>query len=353
MITKVYIIAPNCFVIKGYTRAILIDLQRQSFKLLTVEQEKLIAKPLPEAQITKLQGEDKNFIDALLKEDILLLIPKDLVSLFPKMNNQFYSPTQINNFIIELNPINIKYADKIISSLNNLGCKFIEVRVLKDIDINELTIFLNKFSKTTVQCIDIFFKYKNINSYNELLKIKKNTFEVRWVYVYNTPEVYIKKMKNKVAAGTLLVKNNLVEKTNCGNISPFYFAINIPTYTESIHYNSCLNCKISIDEKGEIKNCPSMKNSFGNIKDVTLEDAVKNKNFSKLGNIKKDDIAVCKDCEFRHICTDCRAYTEDPNDIYSKPLKCGYDPYTGVWEEWSTNPLKQKAIDYYGMRDII
>jgi hypothetical protein len=25
------------------------------------------------------------------------------------------------------------------------------------------------------------------------------------------------------------------------------------------------------------------------------------------------------------------------------------DPYTGEWKEWSTNPLKQKAIKYYGI----
>ncbi|MBS1775203.1 MAG: hypothetical protein JSS64_02865 [Bacteroidetes bacterium] len=33
--------------------------------------------------------------------------------------------------------------------------------------------------------------------------------------------------------------------------------------------------------------------------------------------------------------------------IYSKPLKCGYNPYTGEWEEWSSNPLKQQTMDYY------
>ena len=58
-------------------------------------------------------------------------------------------------------------------------------------------------------------------------------------------------------------------------------------------------------------------------------------------------IHVCKDCEFRYICTDCRAYIEDPNDILSKPLKCGYNPYTAEWSEWSRNPLKQKAIEQY------
>jgi hypothetical protein len=49
------------------------------------------------------------------------------------------------------------------------------------------------------------------------------------------------------------------------------------------------------------------------------------------------------------MCSDCRAYVENPNDLYSKPLKCGYDPYTTKWEEWSTHPLKQDAINYYGL----
>jgi SPASM domain peptide maturase of grasp-with-spasm system len=117
--------------------------------------------------------------------------------------------------------------------------------------------------------------------------------------------------------------------------------------------NTCLNCKLSIDKNGDIKNCPSIKESFGNISTTSINKVLENSNFKKYWNIKKDEIAVCKDCEFRHICTDCRAYLENPEDIYSKPLKCGYNPYTNEWEEWSTHPLKQKAIDWYGMREIL
>ena len=96
-----------------------------------------------------------------------------------------------------------------------------------------------------------------------------------------------------------------------------------------------------------------MSESFGNIKNTTLEEAVNHPNFKKYWDITKDQIEVCKDCEFRHICTDCRAYVETPEDQYSKPLKCGYNPYTNEWEEWSTNPLKQKAIEFYGMQDLV
>lgn len=96
-----------------------------------------------------------------------------------------------------------------------------------------------------------------------------------------------------------------------------------------------------------------MSQSFGNIKDTTLQEALDHPDFKKYWNVTKDQIEVCKDCEFRYICTDCRAYIENPEDMYSKPLKCGYNPYTAEWAEWSTNPLKQKAIDYYGMREVL
>ena len=75
--------------------------------------------------------------------------------------------------------------------------------------------------------------------------------------------------------------------------------------------------------------------------------------FKKYWNITKDEISTCKDCEFRYICTDCRSYTESPEDYYSKPLKCGYSPYTNKWEQWSDNPLKNKAIDYYDMNELV
>jgi len=41
---------------------------------------------------------------------------------------------------------------------------------------------------------------------------------------------------------------------------------------------------------------------------------------------------VCQDCEFRHICTDCRAFIKDSNNIYSQPAKCGYNPYIAKWQ---------------------
>jgi SPASM domain peptide maturase of grasp-with-spasm system len=149
------------------------------------------------------------------------------------------------------------------------------------------------------------------------------------------------------------VETKIINHFNCGLISTNSFVINTKNFTESQSYNTCLNRKISIDIEGNIKNCPSMAKNFGNIKDTSLTEALHKKDFKAYWKINKDKIKVCQDCEFRHICTDCRAYVEDPKDKYSKPLKCGYNPYTNEWEDWSTNPLKQKTIAQYGLNEIL
>ena len=74
-----------------------------------------------------------------------------------------------------------------------------------------------------------------------------------------------------------------------------------------------------------------MQTTFGHVNEVLLKDVLDLKEFKYLGNIKKDEIEICKDCEFRYICLDCRAYVENSDDIFSKPKKCNYDPYSSSW----------------------
>lgn len=193
------------------------------------------------------------------------------------------------------------------------------------------------------------------NNLQQVYRLVLGSGLTREVIVHSTEAKFDRDTK---VEGLHFTNQIIRSKISCGFISSDYFTMNIPTFTESHHHNSCLNRKISIDVNGDIKNCPSMPESYGNIKDTTLEEAINKPGFKKYWNITKDDIEVCRDCEFRYICTDCRAYTErtkfsDEGLDLSKPLKCGYNPYTNEWSEWSTNPLKEKAIEYYGMKEII
>lgn len=118
----------------------------------------------------------------------------------------------------------------------------------------------------------------------------------------------------------------------CGNIRQDMFVVNQPFFIEAHICNTCLNRKISIDRQGVVKNCPLMEQNFGNIKDYSVREIVDIPGFQDLWTISKDKIDVCKDCEYRYVCTDCRCIIKDRNNIYSQPAKCKYNPYIGRWE---------------------
>ncbi|MDD2330259.1 MAG: grasp-with-spasm system SPASM domain peptide maturase [Bacteroidales bacterium] len=125
----------------------------------------------------------------------------------------------------------------------------------------------------------------------------------------------------------------LIGDEQCGKIRKSMFMTNIESYLISCSGNSCLYKKISIDSSGNIKNCPSMQKTYGHVSKIKLEDVIVSDEFKKYWKIKKSNIDVCKDCEFRNICIDCRAFITYPNNIFSQPKKCKYNPYLAKWED--------------------
>lgn len=100
-------------------------------------------------------------------------------------------------------------------------------------------------------------------------------------------------------------------------------------FAELHHFNGCLNRKVSLRADGSICNCPSMRASFG--ADVSkLADVVRSPEFQKPWRLNKDRFETCHGCEFRYVCTDCRAYLESDLSL-GKPARCSYDPATGIW----------------------
>lgn len=148
--------------------------------------------------------------------------------------------------------------------------------------------------------------------------------------------IYNSEKENKVFSeinnrNIFLIKENFITPDNCGQVSPTFFNPSLSFISESKNCNSCLNKKVAIDENGLVKNCLSQKESYGFINEINLAKLLKNEQFKSFGNINKDTIEVCKDCEFRYICSDCRINTENSKNILSKPKYCNYDPYTNTW----------------------
>lgn len=207
-----------------------------------------------------------------------------------------------------------------------------QLRVFGFLDFKYLVKILDFLDKSNIRTVHLILNAKVLPSVILLEDLVHNYKKIGRVLLFNAKS--ISKEELTLPDRIHVIDTEKIGHESCGYIGSDIFSLNIETISESQNYNTCLNRKLSVDINGSIKNCPSILESFGNINDVSPEelvDVVKSKLFQKYWRIKKDDIKICRDCEFRHICTDCRVYREDEEDIYSKPLKCGYNPYIAKW----------------------
>jgi SPASM domain peptide maturase of grasp-with-spasm system len=257
----------------------------------------------------------------------------------------------ITNVIVEYNE-NIDYSSPFFRQLFDLHVQGLEIRCYETIPLDNIRGLLDVFNGTTMRFIKLVLPYSETLDLRTMDRFVKAYPRVKSLLLHSAPV----DKQEKIFEGTVPVvffTREINSCLACGEIRTNYFVSNLELFTESQHFNTCLNRKLSIDREGYVRNCPSMREHFGHVSNTALQEVLDNQAFHRYGNIRKEEIATCKDCEFRHVCTDCRAYLEDPQDIYSRPLKCGYDPYTNNWEDWTENPLKHAAIALYGLEETI
>ncbi len=342
---NIYKFASNCIITKGIIRSTIIDLQKDKIYYISNNLADFLGKNF--FHKSEVPSNYKPIIDKMVAEQILLIINEDDLTLFPQASTTFESPCYINDIIIEFKNIYHKF-DKIVPQLEKLLCKNIEIRFYENsFNADYLQSIANLIENSIIECVEIYIPYDLYIKYrDETQKILKENIRLKTAYIHSVDgEIF--KDDSKCFFTYQIINSN----KHCGKINEFNFNINSLTYLESLSHNTCLNKKISIDSEGEIKNCPSMLKSYGNIENTSLMSTLQIKEFKKYWDIKKEDVKECNNCEFRSICTDCRAYLEDPKDLYSKPLKCGYNILTGEWQNWSENPLKTNAIKYYSLTE--
>ncbi len=269
---------------------------------------------------------------------------------FPIKSYVWDSPYKITNSIIDINSINIENNLAVISQLNDVNCKFLQIRTFEKIDVSFFfSQLIKNISDTDIIYVEVLLKYDVLLDYNLLSTVIDNQDRILTVYIHSTPDHFFNSMNKNNYHNIHHVLTEVTSEKCCGSIAPSNFSITPDHIHESKMFNTCLNRKIAIDVLGNIRKCPSLAESYGNINNTLLNSVINLANFKKYDTINKNTILICKDCEFREICTDCRAYLEDPTDLLSKPLKCGYDLINGVWRNWEENILKIDAINHYGM----
>ena len=335
----------DCFPVKGYTRTMLCDVSRQKvyfvdnsyFELLTVLKDNNIGTVVAMLDDDEDIINFKEFIDYLIEIELAIIV--DSMDRFPSMELEWDHPSKIINSIIDIRE-EIHDFEKIFNELEILACYHIQIRAYCKLSISKIEEILALTVGKNFRSVDFLIEYDGKE--NEIAALLTK-YEIAQV-VYHTYEMDLfdeepeAKNRSRTYHGSLgYTKEKVSGCEGCGLINMNSLGIrDIKGFTENITHNGCLNRKISIDETGNVKNCPSMKKEYGHISTTSLLAIADDTEFQKPWHINKNQIYTCKDCEYRYICTDCRAYTTDGKS-HSKPAKCTYDPYTGKWADKAEN----------------
>ncbi|QWT88088.1 grasp-with-spasm system SPASM domain peptide maturase [Chryseobacterium sp. PCH239] len=350
---KYFNLFSNILVTKGSIRILISDLQRNVSELYPLELFEIIQelknKSIEDTMISYDEESKEiveNYINLLLEKEYGFVTENGWDRNFPSLSYDYHEPNAITDLFIEMEDLGI--LKKIYPSIENLGVKYLVIYSLKSLTLKDCIEIDEIFKTSVLSGIEIFSPFHQKMNLSFMQALQKNTVRIYSLILYNCSKPPFK-AKDEYRFSLHFLKDDL-KISACGKVELKYFNTNITKVTEAVNHNSCLHKKIGIDRKGNIKNCPLMNESFGNIQKQSLEEALNQPDFRKYWDLTKDQIEICKDCEFRYVCTDCRAYTENTLKSkeglnISKPLKCGYNPYTGVWEDWSKNPLKQEIFN--------
>lgn len=352
----------DCIPVSGPTRIAICDLTRNEIIFIPEaygEVLEYIVSDTVECVLNGIELEEERiqiieFIEFLYQNEFITFTRTP--DSFPPLEIHWDYPGMIQNAIIDWRD-DMPDFTYIYEQLSTVGCQFIQLRSFKQpfdpIILGEL---IDLCKNTSIMSVELIVPYNSNLSDSDYIQFSEKYRKVTTLHLHSAPETKSLNvdmgMPMEIAKDFLRIITfdtiKLDHSSHCGVISQsFLSAPTVKLFMENKLFNGCLNRKISIDENGIIRNCPSMKEGYGFYKDQPLLRIASLPEFQEKGFAKKDDISVCRDCEFRYVCSDCRAFLSNPDDQLSKPLKCGYNPYDGTWSDWKELPDNLSALKQY------
>jgi len=331
------IFLPVCMPIKGYERSLVLDIQRRVLDFIPNDLYEIYQKHNKQ-KISLILSHYNDEEQEIIQEYINFLVGNEYAILgsehdamhFAELSTEYNYWGHITNCVI-------KYSDLIHDNIREildvvdkrLGCSAIQIIFEKTISIAKLDNLLENFKDITfLSHVEILLPYLPEYDSGSVKTLLLNNFIVNKIVLYCSPTEGVEDLEHTIIA---YIKED-VRKMQCGMVGKECFSLNMFHITEAMHHNTCLHKKIFISPEGNIKSCPFSHEVFGNIFENDIESIIKRPSFRKYWDITKDKISVCRDCEFRYICTDCRVFLKNPDDIYSQPLHCHYNPYIAKWK---------------------
>jgi SPASM domain peptide maturase of grasp-with-spasm system len=351
----------DCKAVLGSIRAAIYDLTRGVLVLIPVQYYHLLQlmqrQPLQDLMTGMASEEQRgallSFVRFLLDQDLAQLVEDP--TLFPAIDEEWRYPGEIQNAIIDVDQFHHDYAT-VLAQLEDLGCQFVQLRCYSElIGLEEAKAILALLRDGAIESIEMLLRWTPALQEGAITSLLREQPLLSRLVFHGAPEARElvvelagPEVTHRLARTARWTTRRIDSEQHCGVIAPeMLHAPTVDTFNEARAWNGCLNRKLSIDRHGRICACPSMGTSYGTVASTTLKAVVELEDFRQAWGWAKDAIVVCRGCEFRYVCSDCRAYRSDPGDWLSKPLKCGYDPATGTWSEGTLDPIVPLDLSIY------
>lgn len=321
---------PSCIPVKGYFRGLIADLQRGKYHIVPLSLIDLLdeLKAADMDTIREEYAEDREMLEEYY--DYLMQLKVGQVAneqpVFGALSEVFAEPNTISHAVLEVSDSCTIDYDEVIRQLDSLGCKYLQIVGFEKLRSGTISNLVDSCNATRFLGVNLLLKYSSRLETENYRKKFQKTPVLGEVVFHSAPSSEVQRK------GFFRVLEETASFEQCGTVSPSYFSTCIPFYTEGLCHNTCLNRKVFIGRDGGIRNCPAMPTNFGKVQEAGLKQAITSEGFKKYWYIPKDKVDVCKDCEFRHLCQDCRVFIKDPSNAYSQPSKCPYNPYIAKFE---------------------
>ncbi|MCC3157473.1 grasp-with-spasm system SPASM domain peptide maturase [Hymenobacter sp. 15J16-1T3B] len=337
-----------CLPVRGAQRSVVCDLQRASYDYIPnalqsiLEQDHLLSvgevlNKYPTQHADTILG----YFDFLVEKEYGFYTQQP--ELFPKMSLAYNHPKLITNAILDIGAQSKYNVLRAIALIELTGCEHLQVRSFVALTEGFFQELDQQIKTSRFRSIEIITKHSPGLSEDFCRLLLQQNPRISQIIVHSAPDEKQEFIYNEVSQCLIHARAPIDSEAHCGYIHPALFSIHLSTFTEAQQFNSCLNRKIAVDQFGNVKNCPSHAASYGAVDDqASLLPIAQQKRFQEIWGVSKDQINVCQDCEFRYICTDCRAYVEA--GPLSKPAKCTYDPYAAAWQQPQTTMANQSRL---------
>ena len=306
----------DCVPVKGIRRSAIYDLTRGELYIfpteyfpvlewLTTRSVAAVLDELNAAAASQHEGLDRfdEFLAFLVGNELVMFTTDP--TRFPSIEFTWDYPGHVQNAILDIDA-ELYDLHSILGQLDALGCQFLQVRgfsTLLTLDVcSQILAFAANTSLTSVELI---LKYDATVPDADLVRFMRAEPLVTSLTLHSAPPRASLLVAMAEPQGTdptskrevVFTSQVIDSEKHCGLITQDYLnAPSVALYSEFRQFNGCLNRKISVDSSGQIRNCPSMSASFGDVQSTTLAEAVGNSKFRMAWRLAKDQIEVCRGC---------------------------------------------------------